>query len=262
MNINDSPNRLKNEATKPPIPNGKEPTGRYIIDIGTPRSSSKSLLFTPLSQHRKTQSFVQNSPRYNRTPSKTRFDYDSLPLNPIDVRACEAEVLRQKMQEKKAKQFEKALEKEEWYKINSQEKKLRDAEIVKHEGFLVNENVQYRRMSEDKVRMRKADEKKEREEKMKQLREEKIMRLEMEKQSEKERILMDKEKFMKRQLEIEEEKERKRTEKEEKRKALLESIEARKRIKESEYVRSKKEREFEIAQYAHGLKGSLVRNNY
>ena len=266
MKINDSPKRLKNEdqaSSKPPKPvlssNAKESPSRLLIDLGTPRSNSKgSQLFTPLSQHRKTRSFAQSSPRcLNLTPSKSRFDYNALQCFDIDVKAAEAEALRKKAQVQREIQAKKAAEREEWYKLNNERKKQRDEEIIKHEGYLINEKIQFRKMSEDMERERKIEERKERETQFFEMKEAKERMRELEKQKEKERIEFEREKFIKRQQELDEIKEKKRGEKEEKRKELSESISAKKKIQEEAKIRMKKEREFEISQYALGLKESM-----
>ena len=258
MKINDSAKRLKNEDPayqKPPVqPNNvhiKDLFPGNINDLNTPMSCSKgSLIQTPNSRHRKANSWAQSSPRNrNFTPSKSRFDCAEFPINSLDVRACEAEVLRLKSQKLKELQLAKMVEKEEWYKINNERKKQEENAIIQHEGYLVNETLEYKKLAQEKEKERKLQEKKEREDRFMELRETKLKLKEMEK-------------YTKKQRDIEEQKELKRKEKEDSRRLLLESINAKRNMKAQEELRLKKEREIEISQYALGLKGMISKQTY
>jgi hypothetical protein len=234
---------------------------RIRVSVRTPETTPKSSpqkpvsMATPGASHRKSRSFLQDSsPNIKLTPNKHPVALSSTISGAIDIKAYEAEVLRLKSKQLKNQKLQNIAEKEEWYRINNERKQKINKEIIEHEGYLVNEQINYTKMNEEKEKTRKYYEQKEKEDEFHEFIQAKKKLKEIEKLKEKELIQLENEKYIKNKIQLEEQKLLKKSEQEEKIKLRLEAIEAKKNLMEQERLREQKEKELELTQYALSLR--------
>jgi hypothetical protein len=227
--------------------------------IGTPFGSSSkkekisaqtSAEKTPAhAHHRKTRSLqIANC----SSPGKSRLNPSAIPVATVDVKACQAEIARYKLQQRKDMLAEKKMMADEWNNAKKMRKDEIEREVFSHEEQMTINKIEFKRMIEDEERMRKIQERKDRDEEFLALKEAKIRMGLEEKEREAEFLRREREKSMKKQREIEDKKEKIRIEREEKRKYFVEAVETAKKAEEDEEIRLKKENEFEYAQKISG----------
>lgn len=265
-----SPNKppARNEEIplkKPPIPNNSQ-VYKDVHNTTVPEIAltSSSFCRTPTARHRKAQSWVLSPSNFSRMSptSRTRFDFNLLPTNELDVNACEAELERAKKEHKKDVIRQRTASKEEWYRLNNQRRKKQNEELISHENYIASEIVQYRKLSEDRERSRKLSESEFKKNDQKVLVEARERVKSQEREKDKDALKRKNEEFLKRQKELEDKKLAEKHEKEEKRRLLMENLDMQRKMKEEAKLREAREREYERAQYAQTLKNLIAKQAF
>lgn len=195
------------------------------------------------------------------TPCKSRLDYDSIPVSIVDLKSCQADILRFKAQEKQNSLIEKKMMTEEWVKAKQKVQKEIDQDIQKHEETMTIQKIELKKMIKEKEKSQKINEEKDKRNDFLAVIEAKKKLNEQEKLKELEYRKIEKEKSQKRQKELEEKKNLKLQERKEKRANFSEFLEVTKRAEKLEAIRVKKEKEFDHAQELLGMRELTYQNS-
>lgn len=212
--------------------------------------------------HRKNRSLQEseNSKVYS-SPCKSRLDYSAVPIANVDIKACQAEILRYKSQQRKDMLAEKKIMRDEWVNAKKRRQDEVEKESFSHEEQMTLSRLELKKMIEDNEKTRKLLERKDREEEFLALKEAKLALNCRDKKREIEMIKNERDKSLKRQREVEENRQKSRNDREERRKYFLESVAAAKKAKEEEEERLRKESKYEHAQEVFGRKEILYQNS-
>ncbi|OMJ75197.1 hypothetical protein SteCoe_25709 [Stentor coeruleus] len=272
MDSNDNSKNIVNADQ----PKNKQPctppsSKSHIDNISTPKQSASKIKSSYKTTNEKTP--IGNCNRKNRslqesenskiysTPCKSRLDYSAVPVANVDIKACQAEILRYKSQQRKDMLAEKKIMRDEWVNAKKRRKDEVEKETFSHEEQMTLSRLELKKMIKDNERTKKILERKDREDEFLALKEAKIALNCREKRRDNEMINNEREKSLKRQREVEENRQKSRNDKEERRKYFLESVAAAKRAREEEEERLKKESKFEYSQEVFGRKEILYKNS-
>jgi hypothetical protein len=255
---------FKNNEANPEDHQANTPTPEVRPSSSSPKSQKqknlRSFCQTPNSKRKKLQDSTGPDSIFHSSPHKSRFDHSSIPRIGINIDQCKADINYLEQEHKSLLFAEQKLLKKDWSSAKKQAKQLLEADLLKHEGLMVKDRTELKKMIEIKEKTRKIELQIERKAEFLALVQAKKKLKDEEKKRLAERIEMDKEKSLKARKEMDEKKERLRREKEAKRSSFLESLKANKIIEAQEHFRMNKEKEFEDASEIIGKKKILQEN--